>query len=104
MPTTTAQEKPVTIIEGVTDMLCCKRLAMASQKPMPVKIPITPPAMVTTTLSTRNCAAMWRGEAPRALRVPTSRTRSLKEASRMFMITMPPTRSEMVPHTMKVTS
>ena len=47
---------------------------------------------------------MSRPVAPSALRVPTSRTRSLKEARRMFMITIPPTRSEIVPQTRKVMS
>ena len=47
---------------------------------------------------------MLRPVAPSALRVPTSRTRSLKDASRMFMITIPPTRSEIVPQTRNVTS
>jgi len=39
--------------------------------------------MVTTTLSTRNWAMMLSPVAPSALRVPTSLTLSLKEASRM---------------------
>ena len=42
--------------------------------------------------------------APSALRVPTSRTRSLNDASRMFMITIPPTSSEIVPQVRKVMS
>ena len=42
--------------------------------------------------------------APIALRMPTSRMRSVNEASRMFMITMPPTSSEIMPQTRKVMS
>ena len=77
---------------------------MPRVNPAPSTTPSTPPMSVTTTLSTRNWAMMFRPVAPRALRVPTSRTRSLKEARRMFMITIPPTSSEMAPQTMKVTS
>ena len=44
------------------------------------------------------------GVAPIALRVPTSRTRSLNDASWMFITTMPPTISEISPQIMKVMS
>ena len=37
---------------------------------------------------------MWRRFAPTAMRMPISRVRSVTETSRMFMMPMPPTRSE----------
>ena len=45
--------------------------------------------------STTNCARMSRRRAPSALRIPISRVRSLTAISMMFMITIPPTTSEM---------
>ena len=42
----------------------------------------------------RNCIRMLRRVAPSALRMPISRVRSVTDTSMMFMITMPPTTSE----------
>ena len=44
--------------------------------------------------STRNCRRMSLGRAPTAMRMPISRVRSVTETSMMFMMPMPPTRSE----------
>ena len=41
-----------------------------------------------------NCARMFAGVAPMAIRRPISRIRSVTETSMMFMMPMPPTRSE----------
>ena len=44
--------------------------------------------------SIRNCRITSRGRAPSALRIPISRVRSVTDTSMMFIITMPPTISE----------
>ena len=43
------------------------------------------------------CVNTWKPEAPSAMRVPNSRTRSATEASRMLAMTTPPANSEMIP-------
>ena len=48
-----------------------------------------------TDASTRNWRRMTRGVAPRALRRPISRMRSVTETSMMFMTPIPPTIREM---------
>ncbi len=53
-----------------------------------------PPANDRVSASTRNCARMLRGLAPTAMRTPISRVRSVTDTSMMFMMPMPPTRSE----------
>ena len=54
-------------------------------------IPINPPAKVKTSASNRNCTRMCRGRAPRALRRPISRVRSVTETSMIFITPTPPT-------------
>ena len=77
---------------------------MPCVKNLPTKMPRKPPKTETRTDSVRNWKKICAGDAPTALRVPTSRTRSLNEASWMFMTTMPPTSSEMIPQIMNVMS
>ena len=55
---------------------------------------MTPPAMQIAMLSSRNCAVMSARLAPSALRRPISRILSVTLVSIMFMMPMPPTRSE----------
>ncbi len=57
--------------------------------------PKTPPTSAIVPDSIRNCIRMSFGRAPSALRIPISRVRSVTLTSMMFMITMPPTTSEM---------
>ena len=54
--------------------------------------PRRPPAPVSDTASVRNWRTMSRRRAPRALRTPISRVRSVTLTSMMFMTPMPPTR------------
>ena len=61
----------------------------------PKTTPRSPPLAESTTVSTRNCMTMSFFLAPRALRIPISRVRSVMLASMMFMIPIPPTRREM---------
>ena len=48
---------------------------------VPSDAPITPPTAPIAVDSTRNCSAMWRRAAPRALRRPISPTRSITVTS-----------------------
>ena len=54
-------------------------------------MPRTPPTAVRVMASVRNCQRMSRRLAPRALRTPISRVRSVTETSMMFMTPTPPT-------------
>ena len=63
--------------------------------PTPTKTPKMPPSSAIDPLSMRNWSRMSRWRAPRALRTPISRVRSVTETSMMFMMTTPPTTSEM---------
>ena len=67
---------------------------MPADRPVPNRIPATPPAMEMRIASLRNCSSTSRRVAPTARRTPISRIRSSTEASMMFMMPMPPTRSE----------
>ena len=57
--------------------------------------PAAPPASPSTEASTRNCRRISRGVAPRALRRPISRIRSVTETNMMFITPIPPTSNEM---------
>ena len=57
-------------------------------------MPTTPPNVDSVTDSVRIWYMMSRRRAPSALRNPISRVRSLTTISMMFMITMPPTTSD----------
>src|SRR3989442_1644796 len=60
----------------------------------PTMIPAAPPAALKRTASVRNCSRTCTRRAPIAMRMPISRVRSVTETSRMFMMPIPPTRSE----------
>ena len=66
----------------------------SSASATPEMIPIRPPLSDSVVASTRNCVRMSRRRAPAALRMPISRVRSVTDTSMMFMMTMPPTSSE----------
>ena len=52
---------------------------------------MTPPMQVIIADSARNCIMMEPVLAPRALRIPISRVRSVTETSMIFMTPIPPT-------------
>ena len=52
---------------------------------------MTPPTLVSTTASMRNCIRISRWRAPIALRTPISRVRSVTEIVMIAMTPMPPT-------------
>ena len=58
-------------------------------------MPIKPPKTESTSASMRNCMTICERRAPIARRIPISRVRSVTDASMMFMMPIPPTRSEM---------
>ena len=58
------------------------------------KIPSTPPMTLMTIDSTKNCANISDLRAPTAFRSPISFVRSVTETSMIFIIPMPPTKSE----------
>ena len=62
---------------------------------MPLRTPPIPPMKDRVADSMRNCVMTSLRRAPSALRTPISRVRSVTETSMMFMMTMPPTTSEM---------
>ena len=62
--------------------------------PTPSEIPIAPPSNDSTTASVKNCTLTFDGLAPTAMRIPISLVRSLTDTSIMFMMPIPPTRSE----------
>ena len=72
-----------------------RRLEAAYPSTAPTMMPITPPMRQMIMASTTNCTRMALLGAPRALRVPISRVRSVTETSMMFITPMPPTTSEM---------
>ena len=67
---------------------------IATENAAPMMIPATPPVTLRNTASARNCSSTCSRRAPIAMRRPISRVRSVTETSRMFMMPMPPTSSE----------
>ena len=61
---------------------------------MPTAMPNKPPVTLMATASMMNCNSTFRKVAPRALRMPISRVRSVTDTNMMFMIPMPPTSSD----------
>src|SRR5471030_2834299 len=57
-------------------------------------MPAIPPVTLKNTASARNCSSTCSRRAPIAMRRPISRVRSVTDTSRMFMMPMPPTRSD----------
>src|SRR2546422_6232928 len=57
----------------------------------PSRMPSTPPINVSVAASTRNCHRISRRVAPRALRTPISRVRSVTETIMIAMTPIPPT-------------
>src|ERR1035438_4844638 len=72
-----------------------KTLPSTAVTTAPVATPTAPPTLARTTASIRICVMISPCRAPTALRMPISRVRSVTLTSMIFMITMPPTTSEM---------
>ncbi len=60
----------------------------------PTATPSKPPVPASTTVSIKNCQVMSRRLAPKVRRIPITRVRSVTVASMIFMMPMPPTKSE----------
>ncbi len=69
--------------------------SLSSGQVKPTRMPVIPPRVESTTVSTRNWRMISRRLAPRARRIPISRVLSVTVASMMFMMPIPPTTSEM---------
>ena len=65
-------------------------------RPMPAPTPMSPPRLVSTAASVRNCHKMRLFLAPMAFFRPISRVRSVTDTSMMFITPMPPTSREML--------
>jgi hypothetical protein len=87
----------------VVDMMLPRTVASPHEKTAAPTRPSRPPNRDRITDSTRNCRRMSRRRAPRALRTPISRMRSVTDTSMMFMTTTPPT-MRLMPVTTTVTT
>ena len=70
------------------------KIVMSTATPLPKRMPATPPRNDIRTDSMRNCTRISLLVAPIALRRPISRVRSVTDTSMIFMMPMPPTKSE----------
>ena len=87
----------------VVDMMLPRTMASAEENTAAPMMPRMPPNRERITDSTRNCRMMSRRRAPRALRTPISRMRSVTDTSMMFITTTPPT-IRLIPVTTTVTT
>src|SRR5213078_4746285 len=93
-PTPAPSTTPTKIDQGATAAGTGVSAATALASPMPRTTPPAAPAVASVVASTRNCRRMSRRRAPSDLRIPISRVRSATAISMMFMMTIPPTTSE----------
>ena len=78
----------------VTTVFNLATVAISCEAPIPTTIPIAPPTREMTMASIKNCVIIVRYVAPKALRTPISRVRSVTDTSMIFIIPMPPTNKE----------
>src|SRR5204863_4299385 len=95
MPTPAPSVTPTTMDQGATAAGRGVTAATSAASAIPIPTPAPAPTVASVTDSTRNCRRMSPRRAPSDLRMPISRVRSATAMSMMFMITMPPTTSEM---------
>src|SRR5215813_14298554 len=94
MPTAAENQNPPRIAAGDRSVGHWATREMICEIATPTMMPAAPPAALRSTASARNCSSTCTRRAPIAMRIPISRVRSVTETSRMFMIPMPPTSSE----------
>src|SRR6185437_433630 len=94
MPTPAPRMTPTTMDHGATAAGRGVVAATSAANAMPIPTPTLAPTVASVTASTRNWRRMSPRRAPSDLRMPISRVRSATAMSMMFMITMPPTTSE----------
>src|SRR5881409_3442349 len=103
IPVTAAAASAATIEPTGT----CARMGVAAAirraTTPPAIMPHTPPASVRVAASTRNCHRISRRLAPRALRTPISRVRSVTEIIMMATTPTPPTASPTIESTIITT-
>ena len=83
------------IAQGVILVFIPDAQATRNGAASPTANPMAVPSAESTEVSTRNCVIMSDCLAPSARRIPISIVRSLTVASMIFMIPIPPTKSEM---------
>ena len=71
--------------------------------PAPKPMPIAPPSDAIRAASRRNWTRTWRLRAPRAMRIPISRVRSVTDTSMMLAMTIPPT-TRLIPEMITITA
>ena len=100
MPKTTPMSMENTTAMRMAGMLMATgisiMLEISSARPTPVPTPMSPPRLVSTAASVKNCIRIRRFLAPMAFFRPISPVRSVTDTSMMFMTPMPPTRREML--------
>ena len=94
MPTPVPSSTPRVTQRGATAAGRGVRAATAPASPIPTATPKAAPTVLRVADSMSTWVRMSRRRAPRALRTPISRVRSITETSMMFMMTTPPTTRE----------
>src|SRR6266566_5282041 len=94
IPTPAPRITPTTMDHGATAAGSGVVAATRAANAMPMPTPMLAPTVASVVASTRNCRRMSLRRAPSDLRIPISRVRSATAMSMMFMMTMPPTTSE----------
>ena len=92
IPAETPKETKIALIEGVDSNPI--KLPVSGVNIQPITMPAIPPRELVTPASMTNCCKMVRRFAPRDLRMPIYRVRSVTDTSMMFMIPMPATNRE----------
>jgi hypothetical protein len=93
-PTAPLKTNATATAKGEMRVFHWRKRESATAAPVPTRMPTMPPATQRTSASIRNCSWMLPRVAPRAMRTPISRVRSVTETSMMFMMPMPPTTRE----------
>ena len=93
-PTARATPKASATLIGDTTAEKSAKRSMEWAISTPSTVPAIPPATESSPASATNWATTSRAVAPTARRTPISRTRSCTVASMMFMMPIPPTRSD----------
>jgi len=92
MPADTANARKIDGTEMRNAVLIS--LLMIYEAPIPRKIPTVPPVNVRIIDSIKNCVVIILFLAPSAFRSPISRVRSVTVTNMMFIMPIPPTRSD----------
>ena len=87
--------KLMMMLQGSICVATCRNCCSPTDRLTPNSTPITPPVTLSRMASMRNWLRMSTPRAPTLMRRPISRVRSVTLTYMMFMMPIPPTRSEM---------